>query len=133
MMAGQSITYAATVSIAYPADFLRKLTKARTIKGTRFFHVLACCPTGWRYDPELTVELARWAVQSRLDPLYEIEHGEYVALQVSPKKVDVSDYLKAQKRFAHLRNEEIVQINENVDHAWERLLRVSANVESLPY
>jgi pyruvate/2-oxoacid:ferredoxin oxidoreductase beta subunit len=133
ILAAHGIPYAATVSIAYPEDFLRKLERAKGVKGTRFFHVLAACPTGWRFPPDLTVRVARLAVQSKVAPLFEIEGGEYARVQKPRVEVPVRDYLSLQARFNHLTEEQIDLIQEAVDRAWERLLARAHTVEELPY
>ena len=75
IMADHQIPYAATATIAYPEDFLRKMEKAKKIRGTRFIHLLSPCPPGWRIPSELTIKISRLAVRSRIFPLYEIENG----------------------------------------------------------
>ena len=122
IMADHRIPYAATATIAYPEDFLRKMEKARSIRGTRFMHILSPCPPGWKIPSELTVKLSRLAVQSRVFPLYEIENGRYI-LQEEPKVVPVREYLKLQGRFGHLKDREIETIQEMVNAEWERLQR----------
>ena len=72
IMAAHRIPYAATASIGAPEDLKGKLKKAKGIKGSRFIHLFASCPTGWRHALELSVEVAREAVRSRLFPLYEV-------------------------------------------------------------
>ncbi len=59
-----------------PRTSSRRCKKAKDIKGTRFFHIYAPCPTGWKSRPEDTVKLARMAVQNGIFPLFEIENGE---------------------------------------------------------
>ena len=41
-------------------------------------------------------------MESGLFPLYEAEHGEVVDVTPIRRKVPVDDYLRPQKRFAHL-------------------------------
>ena len=41
IVAAHGIPYAATASVGYLPDFLRKLERARDIRGTRFIHVIA--------------------------------------------------------------------------------------------
>ena len=46
-LAAHRIPYAATASIGYPEDMIRKFEKARNLRGgSRFIHVLATCPSG---------------------------------------------------------------------------------------
>src|SRR5512145_2834159 len=73
IMAAHRIPYAATASIAFPEDMVRKAQKAAATRGTRFLHVFATCPTGWRCPTDATVRLARLAVAARIFPLYEVE------------------------------------------------------------
>jgi len=122
IMADHHIPYAATATIAYPEDLLRKLEKAKQIRGTRFIHLLSPCPPGWKIPSELTVKLSRLAVRSRIFPLYEIENGTYTVQDESSKNtVHVREYLKLQGRCSHLKNPEIESIQKSVDEQWDRL------------
>jgi len=123
IMADHHIPYAATATIAYPEDFLRKIEKAKKIRGTRFIHLLSPCPPGWRISSELSVKISRLAVRSRVFPLYEIENGRSYTLQEESQVVPVKEYLKLQGRFNHLKEEDLEEIQRRVDDAWERLLR----------
>ncbi len=122
IMVAHKIPYVATATIAYPEDFIKKLKKAKEIKGPKFFQVFSPCPTGWRVPPNKSVEVSKMAVLSKAFPLYEVEHGKY-RITVKPKKfVPMKDYLKMQGRFRHLTEEEIERIQEEVDRNWEELL-----------
>jgi pyruvate/2-oxoacid:ferredoxin oxidoreductase beta subunit len=123
IMAAHRIPYAATASIAYPEDLFNKMKKAKAIKGLRFIHLLSTCPTGWRIPSQLSVKAARLAVLTRTFPLYEIEHGEQYTINVKPDFHPVKAYLEGQGRFRHLTEQEINVIQENVERAWQRLLR----------
>ncbi len=123
IMADHYIPYAATATLAYPEDFLRKIEKAKKIRGTRFIHLLSPCPPGWRIPSENTVKISRLAVRSRVFPLYEIENGNSYTLQKESHRVPVKDYLKLQGRFSHLTEAEMEVVQENVERAWERLLK----------
>ncbi|HEX6066617.1 MAG TPA: thiamine pyrophosphate-dependent enzyme, partial [Longimicrobiales bacterium] len=52
IMAAHRIPYAATASVAYPVDLLEKVRKAKAVSGTRFIHILAPCPPGWKFSDE---------------------------------------------------------------------------------
>ncbi len=121
IMAAHAVPYAATASIAYPEDLVRKVQKAVSIRGTKFLHIFATCPTGWKVPSEVSVGLARLAVQTRIFPLYEVEDGERYTINVEPKGYLVDAYFKAQGRFKHLSDEELARIQERVDHNWDRL------------
>ncbi|HYC41974.1 MAG TPA: thiamine pyrophosphate-dependent enzyme [Noviherbaspirillum sp.] len=96
------IPYVATASVAYLHDLEAKVKKAMTIHGARYIHILVPCPLGWGAASQDTIRLARLAVETGLFPLYEAEHGEVVASQKIRQRVPVEEYLKLQKRFAHL-------------------------------
>ena len=55
IVAAHGIPYAATASVGYLPDFIRKVERARAIRGTRYLHVIAPCPTGWGCDVDETV------------------------------------------------------------------------------
>jgi pyruvate/2-oxoacid:ferredoxin oxidoreductase beta subunit len=123
IMADHQIPYAATATIAYPEDLIRKMEKAKSIRGTRFIHLLSPCPPGWRIPSEISVKISRLAVRSRVFPLYEIENGRRYTLQEEKRIVPVKEYLKLQGRFSHLSESQIEEIQKRVDEAWERLKR----------
>jgi pyruvate/2-oxoacid:ferredoxin oxidoreductase beta subunit len=128
IMAAHRIPYVATATIAYPEDLIRKVLKAKKIRGTRFFNLLAPCPTGWRFPTELSVKLARMAVESRVFPLLEVEDGVRWTLQKPQMGISVRDYIKAQGRFAHLSEAEIESIERSVHDEWELLLAKPSRV-----
>jgi pyruvate/2-oxoacid:ferredoxin oxidoreductase beta subunit len=130
IMVAHQIPYAATANVAWPKDFIEKIQKAMAVQGPTFIHVFAPCPTGWRYPPEKTLEIARQATLSRVFPLYEVEGGVYKVKQFK-KEVALKDYLAAQGRFRHLTEEEIAPIQANLDRWWATLLaREKASVEA---
>jgi pyruvate/2-oxoacid:ferredoxin oxidoreductase beta subunit len=123
IMAAHRIPYAATASVAYPEDFFQKMKKAKEIRGLKFIHILASCPTGWRLPSQLSIKAARLAALTRIFPLYEIENGEKYTINLKQEPRPVQEYLKLQGRFSHLTDSEIEVIQENVGRAWERLMK----------
>ena len=122
-LAAHRIPYAATASIGYPEDMIRKFEKAGKLKGgARFIHVLATCPTGWRIGSEMSVKIARTAVQTNAFPLYEVEDGIRYTLNFKGHR-KVKEYLTQQGRFNHLTDSDIDQIQKMVDAEWRLLLR----------
>ncbi|MBI1173198.1 pyruvate ferredoxin oxidoreductase [bacterium] len=96
------IPYVATASVADLHDLEAKVTRAMAICGARYIHVHVPCPLGWGSASHDTIRLARLAVESGLFPLFEAEHGEVTAVKKIRRKVPVEDYLRPQRRFAHL-------------------------------
>jgi len=122
IMAAHRIPYAATASPAYPEDLVRKMKKAKAIRGTKFIHIISPCPPGWKSASELSIKLARLAVQTKSFQLYEVENGLKWTINLEPKGLPVEEYLKLQGRFRHLSPEEIRKIQETVDAEWARLV-----------
>jgi pyruvate/2-oxoacid:ferredoxin oxidoreductase beta subunit len=117
------IPYAATASIAYPEDLVAKVKKARTIKGSRFIHIFSSCPTGWRMASEMSIKIARMAVQTNIFPLYEVEEGVRYTINLNPKGYLGKEYFHLQGRFKHLAESDLDQIQQMVNQDWELLLR----------
>lgn len=121
LMAGHAIPYAATATVAYPDDFMRKVKKAKAIRGFRFLHILTPCVTGWMIPSELTVEVARLAVETKIFPLFEVENGTAFTINKEPEGVPVEEYLRIQRRFQHLTSQQIAEIQNEADEKWNRL------------
>ncbi len=101
IMAAHRIPYAATVSLADPEDARRKIRRALAETGFRFLLILAPCPTGWKSEPSMTVELVRLAVRSGLFPVLEVENGRQWAVNVEPdlSLSALEQYVSLQRRF----------------------------------
>jgi pyruvate ferredoxin oxidoreductase beta subunit len=123
------VPYAATASVAYILDMVNKIKTALeyTEEGPTFLHIYAPCVPGWRYPENKTVEIARLAVETGYFPLYEWDHGK---LKLNPpsnnhldksKRKPLKEYLKLQGRFAHLTEQEIAEIENELDAYWEYL------------
>ncbi|MBU2498973.1 MAG: pyruvate synthase subunit beta, partial [Proteobacteria bacterium] len=121
IMAAHRVTYAATATVAYPEDLMRKVKKAKDARGFRFLHILAPCVTGWMYRSEQTIEISRLAVETRVFPLFEVEKGVDFIVSVEPQGLPVDDYLKPQGRFRHLTPRQIDEIQSDVNEKWNRL------------
>jgi pyruvate ferredoxin oxidoreductase beta subunit len=127
--AAHCIPYVATATVAYVPDYQKKVRKALSANGPSLIHVLAPCPTGWRFPPEKMVELSRLAVQTGVFPLWEVENGEMENLKVTvkiQKRKPVAEYLKVQGRFRHLfkpvlQKDVIDKIQADIDKKFERV------------
>ena len=122
IMVAHRIPYTATACVSYPEDFVKKLQKARDIRGPKYIQVLCPCPAGWKSDPEKSIQIGRLAVESNVWPLYEVENGVYTVRKPA-KKVPVKDYFLTQGRFRHLQAEELAEIQKIVDSDWDLLLK----------
>jgi len=124
IMVAHAIPYAATATVAYPEDLIAKIRKAASIGGTRFIHLLAPCPPGWKIASEDAIRYARLAVGSHVFPLLEVEDGRRWRLTVEPDYAPIEDYLAGQGRFRHLAGDTaaIDQIRQGVEERWRQLL-----------
>jgi pyruvate ferredoxin oxidoreductase beta subunit len=114
--------YVATASVGYLDDYATKVEKASHIRGTKFIHVLAPCPTGWGSPVDATVDLAREAVDCGLWRLAECEDG-VVTVNRDPRAktgefAPVEHYLKSQRRFKHMSEQDIRLVEAHRDAQW---------------
>jgi pyruvate/2-oxoacid:ferredoxin oxidoreductase beta subunit len=131
IMVAHMIPYTASISVGYPEDMIKKLRKAKEIRGPKFIQIYAPCPTGWRMAPELTIEVCREAVACGAYPMYEVEDGVYKITRKPKELKPVKDYLAMQGRFRHLPQEELDDIQRKVTREWEILLKKEEFTQSL--
>ena len=96
------IPYVATATVADLRDLEYKVRKAMGMRGARYIHVLVPCPLGWGSASNLTIKLARLATQTGLFPVFEAEGGEITSVTKIRRPAPVEEYLRPQRRFAHL-------------------------------
>jgi pyruvate ferredoxin oxidoreductase beta subunit len=96
------VPYVATATVAELHDLEAKVERAMTMRGARYLHVLVPCPLGWGSASSDTIKLARLAQRSGLFPVYEAEHGEVTSALRIRQQVPVEEYLRPQRRYAHL-------------------------------
>jgi pyruvate/2-oxoacid:ferredoxin oxidoreductase beta subunit len=129
IMAAHRIPYAASISLAHAEDAVRKLRRALDLKGFRFLHVLSPCPTGWKSEPALGMELVRLAVRSGLFPVFEIFDGKRHVVNIEP---DFSDealdmYLSLQLRFQKS-GIGAANLRPDIDRYWQNLRALSGRI-----
>jgi len=128
IMAAHEIPYAATATSSHLDDLIRKVEKAKGIKGTRIITILIPCLPGWGLPDDAAISLSRLAVDSGVFPLYEVEYGQRYTLNQTTRSRPVKEYLALQKRYRHLTEEDFDDIQASVDANWERLTeRAAAN------
>jgi len=114
------IPYVATATIAELHDLEYKVKRAMEIRGARYIHVFVSCPLGWGHAAEQSIRVARLAKETGIFPVFEAEHGEVVGVSKIRNRTPVEDYLRLQRRFAHLfapelKVESIARIQEAAD------------------
>src|SRR6476661_2584440 len=96
------IPYVATATIADLHDLEAKVQTAMEVRGARYLHVLVTCPLGWGCASSASIQVARLATQTGLFPVFEGRAGEVVSSTKIRALHPVEDYLRLQKRYAHL-------------------------------
>lgn len=97
-----NIPYVATASIGNIPDLEQKIARAINIRGAKYVHIHVPCPLGWGFPTSETIRIARLALKCGLFPLFEAEDGEIVGSTPIDNLIQVEEYLRAQRRFAHL-------------------------------
>jgi len=96
------IPYVATASIHDLHDLEYKVEKAMKFRGARYIEVFVTCPLGWGSKSADTIKIARLVVETGLYPLFEAEYGEITGVTKLRRRQSVEEYLKLQRRFAHV-------------------------------
>jgi pyruvate ferredoxin oxidoreductase beta subunit len=96
------IPYVATATIAELRDLEAKVRRAMQIRGARYLHLFVSCPLGWGHASDDSIRVARLAKETGLFPVFEAEHGEVTSVSKIRRRLPVEEYLKPQRRFAHL-------------------------------
>lgn len=126
IMAAHDIPYAAQASISHWKDLTMKAEKAFAVEGPAFLNIFAPCPRGWRIPYNMTVEIAKAAVQSGFWPLYEVEDGVWRQTVKVHNKKPIEEFLKPQGRFKHLFKPEnadlLAEIQADVDRSLAAVL-----------
>ena len=119
MAAHPGVKYVATANFYPTLDLMNKMTKALNAGGPAFLQVLAPCPKGWFFDPKLTVDVSRLAVDTGAWVLWEYENGTFRMTYKPPKRRHLKDYMRTQGRFAHIKDEEIDELDKRIEDEWK--------------
>jgi len=96
------ISYVATATVAELHDLEAKVRRAMGFRGARYLHLFVPCPLGWGHAAEDTIRIARLAKETGLFPVIEALYGEVASVSKIRRKLSVEEYLRPQRRFAHL-------------------------------
>ena len=120
IIAAHRAPYVASTSTSFPLDLMERVQKAAATRGPSYIHCHSPCPTGWGVDTADVVTVGRLAVETGCVVLYEIENGVRRLTRKVGKRKPVVEYLKLQRRFRHLLDDEaaLAQIQQSVDDSF---------------
>ncbi len=127
ILEAHGIPYVATAISSYPLDLYEKFKNAMKIHGPKYLHILSPCPPGWGYNPKDSIEIGRLAVQTGFWPLYEVINGKFILSKDSSKYLDpkkrkpIIEYLKTQKRFKSISDEDIERHKSYIEDQWKEI------------
>ena len=115
------IPYVATATTADLHDLEYKVRRAINIRGAKYIQIFVPCPLGWGLPSEQSINISRLVKESGLYPVFEAEHGVVTGVLKIRRKIPVEEYLKPQRRYAHLFGKEplvdvIAKIQAIADH-----------------
>ncbi len=96
------IPFVATASVADLHDLEAKVVKAMSFRGARYIQINVPCPLGWGAASHDTIRIARLAIETGLFPIFEAEGGYITQVRKIRRLTPVIEYLKLQRRFAHI-------------------------------
>src|SRR4030042_730260 len=121
--------YMATATLSHLEDFAKKLQKAKekVKEGFVYLHVFSPCPVGWRIHSNRVIEVCRTAVRTNYFPLWEAEDGKlkFTVDVAAPKPV--TDFTKMMRKFSHLKEDGLAELQKQVDERYALLKKLSDN------
>jgi pyruvate ferredoxin oxidoreductase beta subunit len=126
-----SIHYLATANIGYPTDFIQKVQRAQQIAGPSYIHVSTPCVPAHGIESAQMLAIARKAVTTGYEILYEFDGKKVVLSKQSSPYTDqnardpLEEYLSLQKRYQELVNNPnaLNKLKEQVNEHWNRILK----------
>ncbi|NKE67952.1 pyruvate synthase subunit beta [Ramlibacter sp. RBP-2] len=126
IMAAHQVPYAATASASYLPDLIRKVEKAKAMRGFRIITILIPCIDGWGLSDDAGLRAGRYAVETGAFPLYEVEDGTRYTINQPSCTRPVSEYLALQRRYRGLSAERTTALQAELEAGWARLQRMAA-------
>ncbi|GAB2594022.1 pyruvate synthase subunit PorB [Ramlibacter solisilvae] len=124
IIAAHGVPYTATASVGFMPDMLRKIDKAKAMRGFRLLTLLVPCVDGWGLPDDGGLRAARYAVECGAFPLYEVEHGTRYTVNHRERTRPVAEYLAVQKRYRGMSADETARLQAEVDAGWDWLMRL---------
>ena len=127
---GMKSAFLATVSTAYPMDFIGKMVEALKTPGAAFIQALTSCDRGWRHPVNITTKINKLAVDSGFWPLYSIRVKDGKPTYSLNRKIKfdttkelLTEYLSLMGRYRHL----VKPPREDMINALVKMVHARAN------
>ena len=126
IMAMHNVEYCATASPSNMPDLVAKIQKglAASKRGFAYLHVFSPCPTGWKFAPNQSIEVAKKAVASNMFPIWERTEGKF-NLTANRKPITVAEFVQGIGKFKKLTEDEIASIQAMADARWALLNKLA--------
>jgi len=108
--------------IGHPLDFIRKVEKAKNIRGFRFLHMFTPCIPGWKMDPAKTGEVTKGLLKVVCGRFTKLRMAEKDHSQARKMK-SVKDYLMMQGRIQAHERRDIKKLQMWVCKKWTPFIR----------
>ncbi len=133
---GMKSSFLATVSAAYPQDFIGKVVEALKTPGSAFIQALTSCDRGWRHALNVTHKVDKLAVDAGIWPLFSIKVRDgrptyYLSrkLKAEPDREKLVEYINLLGKYRHLVRP---TLNEDaIDQIWESYRQRNENILNL--
>jgi len=127
LMAFHGAPYVATASVAFLDDFATKLERALAVDdGLAYIHLYSPCHVGWGAPMDSAIEIARRAVETRVFPLWEADHGRLRLTHPVPHPRPIDDFVELMGRFQHLGPAERAALGRAADERYRRIEALGA-------
>ena len=122
LMAFHGAAYVATANVAFLDDFAAKLERALAVEdGFAYLHLYSPCHVGWGAPMDSALEIARRAVETRVYPLWEADHGRFRITHPVERPRPIDDFVELMGRFRHLGPAERAALGRAADDRYRRI------------
>lgn len=127
ILAMHNVEYCATASPSNMPDLVAKIQKglAASKRGFAYLHVFSPCPTGWKFAPDQSIEVAKKAVASNMFPLWERENGKFRLIE-NRHPITVAEFVSGIGKFKKLTESELDAIQRMSNARYDLLRQLSS-------
>ena len=122
LMAFHNAAYVATANVAFLDDYAAKLERALAVEeGLAYIHLYSPCHVGWGAPMDSGLTIARRAVETRVFPLWEADHGRFRLTHPVRHPRPLAEFTGLMERFRHLKDAELEALRRSVEARYRRI------------